>query len=172
MQVCVLHAAKDLRLEERPLAPLGPSEVRVQFGAGGICGSDLHYYFHGRVGDFAVREPLILGHEMAGEVVETGPDVTAVRTGDRVAVNPSRPCWRCRSCRAGRTNLCLAMNFLGSAAVMPHIQGAFQEQLTAHESQCFVVPPRPRSRSRRWLSRWRSACMRWNGRGRCSAPTC
>ena len=140
MRVCVLHAAKDLRLEERPELPLQDHEVRLRFGAGGICGSDLHYYFDGRVGDFAVREPLILGHEVAGEVIETGAGVSRVKVGDRVAVNPSLPCWRCRGCQSGRTNLCSRMTFFGSAAVMPHIQGAFQEQLTAHESQCFVVP--------------------------------
>jgi L-idonate 5-dehydrogenase len=139
MRVCVLHGAGDLRLEERPPAPLGPDQVRLQFGAGGICGSDLHYYYEGRVGDFAVREPLILGHEVAGDVIETGRDVGRVKVGDRVAVNPSLPCWQCRACQAGRTNLCRRMTFLGSAAVVPHIQGAFQEQLVVFESQCFVV---------------------------------
>jgi L-idonate 5-dehydrogenase len=140
MRVCVLHAARDLRIEERAVDRLRPDQVRVRFGAGGICGSDLHYYLHGRVGDFAVREPLILGHEMAGDVVETGPGVTRVRVGDRVAVNPSLPCWACRACQAGRTNLCRRMTFFGSAAVMPHVQGAFRELLVAEESQCFVVP--------------------------------
>jgi L-idonate 5-dehydrogenase len=140
MRVCVLHGARDLRLEERPVPPLGPSQVRLQFGAGGICGSDLHYYCEGRVGDFAVREPLILGHEVAGDVIETGRDVGRVKQGDRVAVNPSLPCWQCRACRAGRTNLCRRMTFLGSAAVVPHVQGAFQEQLVVFESQCIVVP--------------------------------
>ncbi len=81
MRVCVLHAARDLRLEDRPEAALGADQVRVRFGAGGICGSDLHYYYEGRVGDFAVREPLILGHEVAGEVIETGRDVTRVKVG-------------------------------------------------------------------------------------------
>jgi L-idonate 5-dehydrogenase len=141
MRVCVLHAAKDLRLDERPVLPLGPDQVRVRFGAGGICGSDLHYYFDGRVGDFALREPLILGHEVAGEVVEVGPEVARVLVGDRVAINPSRPCWRCRACQAGRTNLCAQMSFYGSAAVFPHVQGAFQEQLVCGQSQCHVVPP-------------------------------
>jgi len=141
MRACVLHAAKDLRLEERQVLPLEDDQVRVRFGACGICGSDLHYYFDGRVGDFALREPLILGHQVAGEVIETGAGVRRVKTGDRVAVNPSLPCWQCRACQAGRTNLCVRMTFFGSAAVMPHIQGAFQEQLTVHESQCFVVPP-------------------------------
>jgi L-idonate 5-dehydrogenase len=141
MRVCVLHRARDLRLEERPAPPLGPDQVRVRFGAGGICGSDLHYYFEGRVGDFALREPLILGHEVAGDVIEIGPAVACVQPGDRVAVNPSRPCWQCRACQEGRTNLCTRMSFYGSAAVFPHVQGAFQEQLLCHESQCHVVPP-------------------------------
>jgi L-idonate 5-dehydrogenase len=141
MRVCVLHAAKDLRIEERPALPLGPDQVRVRFGAGGICGSDLHYYFEGRVGDFAVREPLILGHEVAGDVVEVGAEVARLRVGDRVAVNPSQPCWRCRACQSGRTNLCTRMTFYGSAAVFPHVQGAFREQLVCAESQCHVVPP-------------------------------
>jgi L-idonate 5-dehydrogenase len=140
MRVCVLHAAKDLRLEERPALPLGPEQVQVRFGAGGICGSDLHYYFEGRVGGFALREPLILGHEIAGDVIEVGPDVARVREGDRVAINPSQPCWRCPACQAGRTNLCARMTFYGSAAVFPHVQGAFQEQLVCAESQCHAVP--------------------------------
>ena len=79
-------------------------------------------------------------HEVAGEVSEIGAGVSRVKVGDRVAVNPSLPCWRCRGCQAGRTNLCRRMTFFGSAAVLPHVQGAFQEQLVAHESQCFVVP--------------------------------
>jgi L-idonate 5-dehydrogenase len=140
MRVCVLHAARDLRLEERPALPLGPEQVRVRFGAGGICGSDLHYYYDGRVGDFALREPLILGHEIAGDVVEVGAEVTPLRIGDRVAINPSQPCWRCRACQSGRTNLCARMTFYGSAAVFPHVQGAFQEQLVCAEGQCHVVP--------------------------------
>jgi L-idonate 5-dehydrogenase len=140
MQVCVLHAARDLRLEARNERALAPSEVRLAFAAGGICGSDLHYYFEGRVGDFAVREPLILGHEVAGEVVETGNGVTGLQVGQRVAVNPSLPCGACPGCRAGRTNLCRRMTFLGSAAVMPHIQGAFQERLVVEASQCHPVP--------------------------------
>jgi L-idonate 5-dehydrogenase len=140
MRVCVLHAARDLRLEERPLAPLGAGQLRLRFGAGGICGSDLHYYFDGRVGDFAVREPLILGHEVAGDVVEIGAGVGRVAVGDRVAVNPSLPCWQCPACQAGRSNLCRRMTFYGSAAVFPHIQGGYQEYLTCQESQCVVVP--------------------------------
>lgn len=140
MRACVLHAAKDLRLEERPVEPLGPGQVRVRVGAGGICGSDLHYYHDGCVGDFLVREPLILGHEVAGDVVEVGEGVERVRVGDRVAVNPSQPCWQCPACQDGRSQVCRRMTFYGSAAVFPHIQGAYRELLACQESQCHVVP--------------------------------
>ncbi|MDX1539801.1 MAG: L-idonate 5-dehydrogenase [Geminicoccaceae bacterium] len=140
MRVCVLHGAHDLRLEDRPDPALGPGQVRLGFGAGGICGSDLHYYYEGAVGDFRVREPLILGHEMAGEVIELGDGVDALRVGQRVAVNPSLPCRRCPGCRDGRTNLCRRMTFFGSAAVFPHVQGAFQERLVVEASQCCPVP--------------------------------
>jgi L-idonate 5-dehydrogenase len=158
MRVCVLHAAKDLRLEERPIDRLGPGQVRIGFGAGGICGSDLHYYFHGRVGDFAVREPLILGHEMAGDVVETGPGVTRVRVGDRVAINPSLPCWQCRACQAGRTNLCRRMTFFGSAAVMPHVRALSASCSTPTRASASSFPARCRTASPPWPSRSPSAC--------------
>jgi L-idonate 5-dehydrogenase len=140
MRAAVLHAARDLRIEDRPELPLGPREVRVRIAAGGICGSDLHYYFDGRVGDFPVLEPLILGHEIAGVVVETGSEVEAVAVGDRVSVNPSSPCAQCRFCLMGRPNLCLRMRFLGSASTRPHSQGGFQELFVTDQRQCHVVP--------------------------------
>ncbi len=141
MRACVLHSAEDLRVEERSDLALTGDEVRIRFGAGGICGSDLHYYFEGRVGDFEVREPLILGHEMAGEVVEVGPGASALRVGQRVAENPSHPCRECRFCRGGAENLCANMRFLGSASVSPHVQGAFQDVFVTRERQCVVLPP-------------------------------
>lgn len=140
MRVCVLHAAHDLRLEDRAERPLAGHGVRLAFGAGGICGSDLHYYYEGGIGDFRVREPLILGHEMAGEVIEIGDEVDDLRPGQRVAVNPSLPCGTCPGCRAGRTQLCRRMTFFGSAAVFPHVQGAFQERLVVEARQCHPAP--------------------------------
>jgi L-idonate 5-dehydrogenase len=110
--------------------------VAVRIGAGGICGSDLHYYQHGGFGTVRLREPMILGHEIAGTVVETAPDVTRVKPGDRVAINPSRPCRRCRYCQEGMPNQCLAMRFYGSAMPMPHIQGGFREVLVCDAVQC------------------------------------
>src|SRR3712207_6924030 len=126
MKAVVIHAAKDLRIEEHePEAP-GPGQVEVAVEAGGICGSDLHYFNHGGFGVVRVREPMILGHEVAGTVVETAPDVATVAVGDRVAINPSRPCRQCRYCHEGLPNHCLNMRFYGSAMPTPHIQGAFR----------------------------------------------
>jgi hypothetical protein len=108
----------------------------VRFGAGGICGSDLHYYQEGGILDFKVREPLVLGHEVAGEVVEIGPGVTKVSTGHRVAVNPLRACLRCVYCLSGHSNLCSNRRFFGRAARFPHVQGMFAELFIASEEQC------------------------------------
>ena len=139
MRAIVIHAAKDLRIEERDSEPLGPGQVAVAIGAGGICGSDLHYYNHGGFGAVRLREPMILGHEIAGTVVEKAPDVARVGVGDRVAVNPSRPCRACRFCLEGLANHCLNMRFYGSAMPMPHIQGAFRERLVCDAEQCVVA---------------------------------
>ena len=140
MIACVIHRAKDLQIEKRPEPRPGSGEVIVRFGAGGICGSDLHYYHEGRVGNFELREPLILGHELAGEVVELGEGVTKIRRGQRVAVNPTRACLHCRYCLSGRSNLCQNVRFLGSAARFPHVQGGFAELFMASEEQCVPIP--------------------------------
>ena len=141
MKSAILYGAHDLRIIDMPEpAPPAAGQVRVRFGAGGICGSDLSYYAKFKVGDFDVREPIVLGHEVSGEVVETGPGVTHLKAGDRVAINPNQPCRVCRTCMGGRGNLCLQMNFYGSAAVFPHIQGVFREYLVTSATQCFKVP--------------------------------
>ena len=132
---CTIHAAHDLRLEQETPPPLGPHDVLLRLGAGGICGSDLHYYQHGRVGNFVVREPLVPGHEASGIVVEVGAEVRRVVPGQRVAINPSHPCGRCDYCAAGRGNLCRTMFFLGSASVFPHAQGMFRERFVMGERQ-------------------------------------
>jgi L-idonate 5-dehydrogenase len=112
----------------------------VRFGAGGICGSDLHYYHEGGILDFKIREPLVLGHEVAGEVVEIGPGVTKASVGQRVAVNPLRACLGCVYCLSGHSNLCRNRRFFGSAARFPHVQGMFAELFTASEEQCVAIP--------------------------------
>ncbi len=136
---CTIHAAGDLRLHEESAPMPGPHEVLLRLGAGGICGSDLHYYRHGRVGAFVVREPLVPGHEASGVVLAVGSAVTRVAAGDRVAINPSHPCGRCDYCFAGRGNLCRHMFFLGSASVFPHAQGLFREQFVMGERQLTPV---------------------------------
>ena len=137
---CAIHGAEDLRLVEQAPEPLGPTQVRVGVKAVGICGSDLHYYRHGRVGDFVIREPLTPGHEASGQVLEIGSAVTAVKPGDRVALDPARTCGVCRYCRQGDSNHCEAVFFFGSASRYPHMQGAMREQVVVEEKQCLQVP--------------------------------
>lgn len=132
-----IHAKEDLRLDEFEVPAPGPGEVLLRLGAGGICGSDLHYYFEGRNGSFVVREPLIPGHEASAVVEGVGPGVTRVKKGDKVAVSPSHACGRCEGCRSGREQLCSNMKFLGSASLFPHVQGMFQEYFVMGERQCY-----------------------------------
>ncbi|KUF08669.1 L-idonate 5-dehydrogenase [Pseudoponticoccus marisrubri] len=139
-RVCRLYAEGDIRIETETVADPGPGEVLVAVAAGGICGSDLHYYRHGGFGPIRVREPIILGHEAAGRVVATGPDVTTLNPGMAVAINPSRPCGTCRYCAEGMPTHCLDMQFRGSAMRMPHVQGLFRERIVVEAGQCVPVP--------------------------------
>ena len=140
MRALVAHAAKDIRIEERAVAPLGAGEIAVRIKFGGICGSDLHYFNHGGFGAVRLKEPMILGHEVAGIVEALGPGAERLAVGDPVAVSPSLPCNRCRYCLEGRQNHCLDMRFYGSAMRFPHVQGAFREMLVCEESQAQRVP--------------------------------
>ena len=139
MRAIVIHKARDLRIEERNIGTVGPGDVLVRIETGGICGSDLHYYNHGGFGSVRLRQPMILGHEVAGRIAEIGSSVTQFSVGDRVAVSPSRPCGACRYCREGLRNHCLDMRFYGSAMPFPHIQGAFRESLVAAADQCVAA---------------------------------
>ena len=136
MKAIVAHAAKDLRLEDREVGHPDRGQVLVKMARGGICGSDLHYYQHGGFGTIRLKEPMILGHEVAGYVDQVGEGVHHLEPGDLVAVSPSRPCGACRFCREGAQQHCLNMRFYGSAMPFPHIQGAFSEFLVADASQC------------------------------------
>lgn len=140
MKACVIHAAGDVRLDDRQERPLDAGEVRLAFAHGGVCGSDIHYVAHGRVGDSVVRDPMVLGHEFSGTVVEAHADVRGLVPGDKVAVNPALPCGRCRYCAAGQSNLCTDMRFLGSAARQPHQHGGFAERPVVAAAQCIPVP--------------------------------
>ncbi|MCT8990480.1 L-idonate 5-dehydrogenase [Chelativorans sp. SCAU2101] len=140
-RVCRLYGQRDLRIEEMETGEPGAEEVLVVIGAGGICGSDLHYYQDGGFGPIKVREPIILGHEIAGTVKTVGEGVKGLSPGDRVAVNPSRPCNECRFCREGLRQHCLNMRFFGSALRFPHEQGGFRDLLVAQAFQCEKIEP-------------------------------
>ena len=136
---CVIHDKMDLRIEKVPVGEPGETQVLVRLGAGGICGSDLHYYLDGGFGTVKIKEPMILGHEVSGTVEAAGSKVRKVRVGDRISINPSRPCGRCTFCQSGQRHHCLDMWFYGSAMRFPHSQGAFRERLIAEEYQCEPV---------------------------------
>lgn len=118
MKALVLNGPLDLELGSRPDpgAP-GPGQVRVHVRSVGVCGSDVHYYEHGRIGDFVVRDPMVLGHEAAGVIESVGEGVRALASGDVVAMEPGVTCGACRECRIGRYNLCKDVRFW---ATPPH----------------------------------------------------
>jgi L-idonate 5-dehydrogenase len=138
MRAVVIHAPKDLRIDNFPDVVPDGGEVRVKIAAGGICGSDLHYYHHGGFGTVRIQQPMALGHEIAGVVSAVG-DGVSLTPGTRVAVNPSRPCGACLHCREGMHNQCLDMRFMGSAMRMPHVQGGFREYVTVDASQALPI---------------------------------
>ena len=134
MRAIVIHAARDLRIEDRAEEAMGPGQLRLRLATGGVCGSDLHYYNHGGFGAVRLKEPMILGHEVSAYVDDAGD--TGFKQGQLVAVSPSRPCGGCKFCLEGLPNQCLNMRFYGSAMPFHHIQGAFRESLVADASQC------------------------------------
>lgn len=139
MKAVVIHNALDLRVEDRIVEKPGAGQIAVAIRRGGICGSDLHYYKHGGFGIIRLKEPMVLGHEVAGEVTEIGAGVTEVKVGDVVALNPSRPCNTCEYCLRGAQAHCLNMLFYGSAMRFPHVQGAFQQSIVAQASQAHKI---------------------------------
>ncbi|HYL45327.1 MAG TPA: NAD(P)-dependent alcohol dehydrogenase [Ktedonobacteraceae bacterium] len=135
-QAAVLYAPHDVRMEERPMPQLGPKDVLVEVKAVGVCGSDVHYYEHGRIGSYIVRQPLILGHEAAGVIVAVGADVHQSRIGERVAIEPGIPDSVCKQCRAGHYNLCQNVHFFGT----PPIDGAFANYVTVPTQFAYALP--------------------------------
>lgn len=140
MRAVVIHPPHELRVEDRAVADPGPGQVRVAIRAGGICGSDLHYYQHGGFGTVRVRHPMVLGHEVAGVIDAIGPGVTGLAPGQAVAVNPSLPCGACQFCQAGEQQHCLEMRFYGSAMRDPHVDGGFREALVCEATQAVPLP--------------------------------
>ena len=136
MRVSVLESAGTVVLQERLVPTPGPDEVLVRIGSVGICGSDVHYYRHGRIGSYVVDSPLVLGHEAGGTIVATGSEVPADRVGERVALEPGVPCRRCRQCKEGRYNLCPDIRFFAT----PPVDGAFAEFVAIAADFAHPVP--------------------------------
>ncbi|EED21327.1 zinc-dependent alcohol dehydrogenase, putative [Talaromyces stipitatus ATCC 10500] len=136
----ILHGAKDLRLETRDTPVPTGNEVQLAIRATGLCGSDLHYYIHGRNGDFVVQRPMALGHESSGLVTATGPDVKTLRVGDRVALEVGLPCRKCLYCASDRYNLCANMRFRSSAKTFPHLDGTLMQFTNHPEDMCHKLP--------------------------------
>ena len=140
MKACVIHGAQQVLIEESPRPEPGTGQIRLRFAFGGVCGSDIHYFQHGRVGDSVVRGPMVLGHEFSAVVDLPGAGVDGFAPGDKVAVTPALPCGRCDYCRRGLSNLCTDMSFMGSAARFPHCDGGFASELVVEARQCIRLP--------------------------------
>lgn len=136
MKAAYLERAREISIQDVERPDPGPFEVLVKVEAIGVCASDIHYYEHGRIGSFVVRDPLILGHEVAGEVVEIGAEVRDLVPGSRVAMEPGVPCTQCLYCRTGRYNLCPDVIFMAT----PPVHGAFCEFLVHPASYCYLIP--------------------------------
>ena len=136
MRASVLVAQGQVRVEERPVPVPADDEVLIKVASVGVCGSDVHYYREGRIGDFVVDAPLVLGHEVSGRIVAVGATVPDGRIGERVAIEPQRPCRVCAQCAAGRYNLCPFMEFYAT----PPVDGAFQEYVTIQAPFAHRVP--------------------------------
>ncbi|KAK3396171.1 chaperonin 10-like protein [Sordaria brevicollis] len=168
VKASVLHGARDLRVESRPLPPLSPTDVLISIKSTGLCGSDLHYYTHFRNGDIQVHEPLTLGHESSGIITAIGSSVTDLKVGDRIALEVGQPCEKCELCRPlpsspstshgtaktrdhgvrmmgeeSRYNICRSMRFRSSAKgwpQFPHSQGTLQEVVAHPAKWCHKLP--------------------------------
>lgn len=136
MKVAVMNEIGEMGYEQRPIPQVKDNEVLVQLEYVGICGSDLHYYETGRIGDYIVKPPFVLGHEPGGVVVEVGKEVTNLKTGDRVALEPGKTCGKCEFCRTGRYNLCPDVIFFAT----PPYDGVFQEYVAHEADLCFKLP--------------------------------
>lgn len=137
MKALVLERKDEIRLRDIPLEePLGPRDVRIALKTVGVCGSDVHYYTHGAIGPFIVREPMVLGHEAAGEVVEVGSTVTEFKPGDRVCMEPGIPDAASRATRLGRYNLDPAVRFWAT----PPVHGVLRPTVVHPADFTFKLP--------------------------------
>ena len=136
MKVAVMNGIGKMGFEQRPIPVPKDDEVLVKLEYVGICGSDLHYYEHGRIGDYIVEPPFVLGHEPGGTIVEVGKNVKGLKAGDRVALEPGKTCGHCEFCNTGRYNLCPDVVFFAT----PPVDGVFQEYVAHEAGLCFKLP--------------------------------
>ncbi|MFA9465884.1 MAG: NAD(P)-dependent alcohol dehydrogenase [Velocimicrobium sp.] len=136
MKVAVMEGIGKMGYIERPIPEPKENEVLVKLEYVGICGSDLHFYEQGRIGDIIVKAPFVLGHEPAGKVIEVGKDVRHLKVGDRVALEPGKTCGHCSFCKEGKYNLCPDVVFFAT----PPVDGVFQEYVAHEAALCFKLP--------------------------------
>lgn len=135
-QAVYMEGVNHMGFRDIPVPAVGDKEVLVKVDVVGICGSDVHYYQHGRIGDFIVEGDFILGHECAGEVVAVGSAVKTLTVGDRVALEPGKTCGVCEFCKSGKYNLCPDVEFFAT----PPYHGVFQNYVAHPENMCFKLP--------------------------------
>ncbi len=131
-----LTEVKKIEFKEVEIPKIKSDEVLVKMEAIGICGSDVHYYSHGKIGDFAVEFPFVLGHECAGKIIEVGSGVTHLKVGDRVALEPGIPCGNCEFCLSGKYNLCPDVKFFAT----PPYGGCLMNYVAHPASFVFKLP--------------------------------
>jgi L-iditol 2-dehydrogenase len=136
MKVAVMRGLGKMGYETRDIPQEKENEVLVKVEYVGVCGSDLHYYEFGKIGDYVVKPPYVLGHEAGGTVVEVGKNVTNLKVGDRVALEPGKTCGHCEFCKTGRYNLCPDVVFFAT----PPVNGVFQEYVAHEAGLCFKLP--------------------------------
>lgn len=137
MKAMMLTGIQSMIMKDIPEPVLKNSnEVKIKMSAVGVCGSDIHYYTHGRIGSQVVEYPFAVGHEGAGVVVETGSSVTRVQKGDLIAIDPAMPCWECDQCLAGRHHTCRRLKFLGCPG---QAEGCLMEYIVMPEESCFQL---------------------------------
>lgn len=131
-----MHGINDIIFKDVPMPEVSENDVLIKVDSVGICGSDVHYYEHGKIGDFVVEGDFILGHESAGEVVEVGSKVKNLVVGDRVTLEPGKTCGKCEFCKEGKYNLCPDVEFFAT----PPYQGVFTNYVAHPEDMCFKLP--------------------------------
>ena len=136
MKAMMLTGIRKMEMLEIPEPSVGPKDVKIRMSVMGVCGSDIHYYNHGRIGSQIVEYPFTVGHEGAGVVVETGAGVKLVKPGDKIAIDPAMPCRECDQCLAGRHHTCRKLRFLGCPG---QAEGCLMEYIVMPEDSCFPL---------------------------------